>query len=525
MDFFALSSAADLYRTGQAAPALEALARIVAEDANAVEVHLLMALIRLRQNAVAETMACLNACVVLRPAEWIVERIRRDFQAHGRPPLQKDMAFRLGSFFRKNLSALGPPLPPKQRRTSHEFMNVVGSSYVRSFGGSPAFFPLFIGMGPTMLLTSEAAAAITRLKFRENLRRVDSDQNTMLIAGADPYYHVIALQKNGIERPTGATPDDFAAMDAVAERHGPILQDAKDMLVGKLMLLGATPTQDDLMNVLSVHLNKRLKVLCESIGVVFLDWWDELADKTTNRLRDDFCAKAYPGDVHFTLKATKLFMELLKDRGLFGEAVVPSNTFEWSHVFECTVDASEKTRLWSEPSVTPKNAVQSHKVAASHLGGHIADLLTALAIQVPDQTLLMINVREGFLPVSVPSQVHRGCLAFTDSTDNLLVGQQVIDFYGRSDIQLETETSFSMLDQREFSEVVLLIHPDSVEEDERRCNDVLSRLAKVPSIILGTPRPERAGMLRLNGRQPNMFAISNRHIPEKWRDYSIGVIR
>jgi hypothetical protein len=525
MDFFAPAAAQALYRTGKPDEALTALAPVVAANPHDAEAHMTMALIMLRRNAVAETIASLKACALSRPGEWIVERMRRDFQTHGRPPLQKDMAFRLGSFLRSNLNVLGPALPPERRRARHEFMNVVGSSYVRSFGGSPAFFPLFIGMGPTMLLLSEAAAAVTRRKFRENLKRVDASRNTMLIVGADPYYHVTGLQKAGAQRPDGAMPEDFAMMDAVAQRHAAILADAKELITGKVILLGTTPTHNDLMNVLSIHLNARLKALCESMDVAFVDWWDELTDPATKRFRDDYCAHAYPGDVHFTLKATRRFMELLKEEGLFSEAVEPSSAYEWSHVFECAVDASEKTRLWSEPSVTPKNAFQSHKVASSHLNGHIADLLTILAAQQPDQTSLMVNVREGFLPVAVPGQVHAGCLAFTDTEANLQVGRQVLDFYGRTDIQLEPELAFPMLDDRRFSEVVLLIHPDSFEADERRANEVLGRLGAAPSIIIGTPLPERMSALNLDGRTPGMFSISNRHIPEQWRNYAIGIIR
>src|SRR5262249_32028448 len=163
-------------------------------------------------------------------------------------------------------------------------------------------------------------------------------------------------------------------------------------------------------------------------GLGFLDCWDELADPATGFLRDEFSANAYPGDIHFTLDCTRRFMEILRELDMFSEKVEPSNNFEWTHVFEASVDASEKTRIWCEPNVTPRNAIQSNKIAASHLSGQLADLLTTLAIRTPDQSFLMINVRDGFLPVSLPPQVHMGCVAFTDSAQNLMVGRQVLDF-------------------------------------------------------------------------------------------------
>ena len=117
--------------------------------------------------------------------------------------------------------------------------------------------------------------------------------------------------------------------------------------------------------------------------------------------------------------------------------VKPACDFEWSHIFEVFVEKSERSRIWCEPHVHPRNAFASDKIAASHLGGHIADLLTAFGAQRLDQTMLMVNVRDGYLPVLVPPQVHAGCLAFTDTQANLQVGRQVLDFYGRPDVQLE----------------------------------------------------------------------------------------
>ncbi len=513
-----------LYRAGKHDEALALAMHLTASNPYEVEAQMTAALIHFRRNAVPETIEQLKACLVSRSAEWILERLRQDLLAFGRPPIRKDMGFRVGALLRSNLGPLGPALAPAQRLASHEFMNVVGTSYVRSFGGSPAFFPLFIGMGPTMLLLTEEMSAVTRRKFKENLKRVDPTRNTMLVVGGDPYYHVVGLQQAGAQRPNGPTAEDLAVMDIVAERHAGILDDAKELITGKLMLLGATPTQSDLMTPLCRRLNAQLKTLCAEKGVIFLDWWDELADPATGHLKAEYCANAYPGDIHFTLSTTRRFMELLKQDGLFGESVVPGCDYHWSHVFECTVDASEKTRIWCEPSVTPRNAFQSHKVASSHLNGLVADLLTAIAADQPDQTFLMMNVRDAYLPVALPAQVHVGCRAFTDTPDNLRVGQQVLDFYGRRDVTLGLSDDLSDLDGPGFSQVVLLIHPDTAEADEARCNAALARLRSAPSIIVGTPFPERIGALNLGQRKVNPFGISNRHIPEQWRNYTVAVV-
>ncbi|WP_156406081.1 M48 family metallopeptidase [Phenylobacterium sp. Root700] len=518
------TAAQTAYRSGKPDDAIAAANRVIAGNPFAAEAHLVKALLAIRRNQIPETIESLKHCVAVRPGEWIVERIRQDFQAHGMPPLQKDMAFRLGAFFRSHLSALGPPVPVAHRRACGEFINIVGSSYVRSFGGDPAFFPLFIGMGPTMLLLNDEQEVVTRRKFFENLKRVDLSRDTMLIAGSDPYYYVVQLQKDGGLRPDGATAEDYAQMDAVAERHRGILADAKAMVAGRSMLLGLTPTFNDHMNQLCRHLNVRLKAICEEAGVLFLDWWDELVDPVTGHLRVDYGANAYPGDIHFSLACTKRFMELLKEGGLLSEAITPGADYQWSHVFETMVEATEKTRIWCEPSVTPRNAFQSNKVAASHLGNLMADLLISLSVRAHDQSYLMVNVREAFLPVAMPPQIVAGCLAFTDTPANVQVGQQVLDFYGRLDVHLKSSDEFAVLNGHSFAKLVLLIHPDTVEADEQRCNAVLGRLGASTSVIVGTPRPDRIGLLNLGGRQPKILNISNRHIPEQWRDYSIGLV-
>lgn len=525
MSFYSSAAAHAMYRSNRFDDALAVAERILADNPHESEAHMTVALVCFRRNDVAGTIESLKKCLPSRSAEWLLERLRQDLQAHGRPPLQRDMAFKLGAFFRSNLNNLGPALAPEHRRAGPAFINVVGTSYVRSFGASPAFLPVFIGMGPTMLLMTEAQASVTQRKFRENLKRIDPRRSTMLVVGGDPYYRVVALRTDKVDRSQGATDEDFALMDVVAERHRQILNDAQAVVTGPLMFLAATPTFDDLTNELCVYLNARLKALCEAQGVVFLDWWDKLIDPATGHLRADFSANAYPGDIHFSLSTTKFIMELMQQDGLLPDGVEPSSAFAWSHVFECEIDPSEKTRFWCEPGVTPRNAFQSHKIASTHLNFRVGDILTCLGVQYPEQTILMANVRDGFLPSVVPSQVHAGCLAFTDTADNLQIGRAVMDFYGRLDVRLESPDRFDLVDGRTFSQLVLLIHPATAEADEQRARALIGRLESAPSIVIGTPFPERIDRLGLGERPKNLTAVSNRHVPEEWRNYTVAVVR
>jgi hypothetical protein len=140
MDFLTASEMNALYRSAKPDEALAAAAGLLATDPNCAEAHLTAGLIHLRRNEASEAIKSLKGCLASRPAEWILERMRQDFIAHQRPTIRREMAMKMGNFFRTHLPSLGPALAPEQRRASHDYVNVVGSSYVRSFGGSPALF-------------------------------------------------------------------------------------------------------------------------------------------------------------------------------------------------------------------------------------------------------------------------------------------------------------------------------------------------------------------------------------------------
>ena len=273
MSYLQPASALAVYRSGRADEALAIADELVRQDPFAAEAHICIALIHLRRNAVAETIGALKKAIASRSAEWVLGVMRADFALHGRPPLLQDMAFRLGALLRTALGPLGPILPPEARRSTHPYVNVVGISHVRSFGGNTAFFPLFIGMGPFTLLLTDDAAAITRRKFVENLQRLDTTRDTVPIFGGDPYYHATNALKTRTTDLLTATSEDLAYMDRAAERHEGVLSDARKIISGRVLLMCAPPTQSDLMMQLARHLNERLRPICDRTGVTYLDWW------------------------------------------------------------------------------------------------------------------------------------------------------------------------------------------------------------------------------------------------------------
>ena len=305
-----------VFRAGNVAEALAIADGVLADDPCSADAILTRAMIRLARGAMKDAIPDLRAAAELRSGEWLLERLRVELMARSRLSFPLEDAMKLGGLLRSRCHRIGPITGPARRTADHEFVNIVGTSFVRSFGGNTCFFPVFVGMGPGMLLLSDEASAITRNKMLENLKRVD----TFAADGADDRQRrLLPHRKHPQDAAAPSAPvseEDYALMELVAERHRPLLAAAKKLLKGRLLLLCSTPTQEHRVNVLSHHLNQHLATVCRETGVEFLDWWADLADPVTDRLADKYSAKAYPGDIHFTLETTGLFVKRLQEIGV-----------------------------------------------------------------------------------------------------------------------------------------------------------------------------------------------------------------
>jgi hypothetical protein len=313
----------------------------------------------------------------------------------------------------------------------------------------------------------------------------------------------------------------------VARRHAAIFADARKLVRGRLFMLGSTPTFSALVDDLALRLNEELMAVCAAHEVELLDCWAELADPVTNRLRADYSANAYPGDIHYSLATTPIFINALKARGALPAETPADAAFEWASVFECDIDPAERTRIWSEPSVSPNNAFKSDKIATSHLLSRTADLGVFLAAYAAERTLAIVNVQDGYAAVAFPSQMISGCLAITDSVANRQAAQMTLDFFGRSDVDLHEfgEPALERLARSAFWAALLIVHPDDTEADERRCNAALGRIGSVGTLLLATARPDRIAQIEIGGREVRAtIPLSNRHIPAKWHDFTLFII-
>lgn len=521
------SQAFAAYYAGQYDRALEISAAIAETDPNCADAYLCDGLVHRRRGNMRGVLDSFKRCAALRSGEWLVESLRAD---QARQPLLSttlEDAMALGGFLRSRLHAVGRALPVPYHKAAGQCINVVGTSLVRSFGGNVCFFPLFIGMGPTTNVLTDQTFAVARRKYAENVKRLDTRRNTIVVLGAEIYYHVLDHLGTRPHHNPEVTAEDRELLALVAERYRILLLDLKPLVAGKLMLLGQTPTYNTVMNDLSLDLNRRLAIICDEIGVISLDWWQDMAEPETNLLRADLSANAFPEDIHFNLATTSLFIEKLRGLGVIDEHARAMQDFEWSHMFECEIEASEKTRIWPEPNVSPNNAFRSHKIAASHLGGRLADLMVGLLALQANPSILVINCRDAWLPTNVPNQVVTGTVALTDSPANLGLGQMVLDFYGRSDVLLmqQEPVALDRLQGVGFTYVVLCLHPDSYSADVERAKQVMQCVSKPQHMIVMTPFPDRLNELAGMGFDSIALAkIGHRHIPEQWHETAVAIL-
>lgn len=513
-----------VFRAGNAAEALAIADGVLADDPCSADALLTRAMIRLARGAIKDAIPDLRAAADLRSGEWLLERLRVELMARSRLSYSLEDAIKLGGLLRSRLSPIGPIPAPARRTAEHEFINIVGTSFVRSFGGNACFMPVFVGMGPSMLMLTEDTAATTRSKMLENLKRVDLTRSTVLIVGGDAYYHIENLLKTRKDAKAPVSEEDYALMERVAERHRPLLAAAKKLVKGRLLLLCSTPTQEHRMNVLSHHLNQHLATVCAETGVEFLDWWDDLADPATDRLADKYSAKAYPGDIHFTLDTTGLFVKRLQEIGVLSTRVPAEVNYEWSHVFECDIGVGEKTRIWCEPNVSPNNAVKSHKIAASHVYGKLADLLAATLIASGPQSALYVNVREGYLPTTLPAALISRSVALTRSAKDLHLARAVLDFWGRSDVALRIFDAGVVKTIAGFEPTLVVgaTYPDTRADDIAAINGILAAEGRAKMLALLLIDPEDVSRVDLKGYQPQAkMLVGHRYVPPAWQQTTI----
>lgn len=506
-----------LYRAGRFQDAAEACARLLSGDPGAAHANLFMGMALLRLEKAREAIRHLKAIGGAIPPNELLTALRSGL---GGGALNLQAAMAAGGFLR---SAFGRLRQPSATPVSHDYINVLGSSHARSFGTHPIFFPVFIAIGRTCLVLTEEHFEKTRRKYLDNLARLDRSRDIIVILGGEPRLH---LENFAGTRPTDGpdvTDEDRALMGVCAGRYGEILREIKDRVDGRVILYNVLPTFDLRVNELTRVMNDALRRVCGELGVLFLDVCDEITDPASGLLRDDIAAVAFKGDFHLNDSALPIVIAGLHDLGVFPDDTDDDCGFRWSYVFGYSVSPGEESRIWCEPDVSPTNALTSDKVACALLANTALDFLSINLLGLRDPRVLMVNVKEGYLALNAPAELMGCCVAVADSDAHARMAQRIAHFAGRADIEFVAHGAPEMdrLGDEPFDMVVVHVHPDTIGEDCRRAREVLDRVDGGTLYVL-TPQPDAVTSLgpAASGVDSGI-AIGNRHIPEKWREFSI----
>jgi hypothetical protein len=312
-------------------------------------------------------------------------------------------------------------------------------------------------------------------------------------------------------------------MSVAAGRYGDILREIKERVRGRLILYNVLPTFDARVNALTRFMNDELKRVCAALGVVFLDIYDDIVDPASGLLRQEVAAVAFKGDFHLNDSALPIVMKHLRQLGIVDDRTDPACRFHWSYVFGYSVSPGEESRVWCEPDVSPSNAMTSDKIACSMLANAALDYLSVNLLGRPGARVLMINAKEGYLPLNAPAGLMGRCVAVADNAEYAGMARRIAAFAGRRDIELVTFGTPEMerLGEGPFDFVVVNLHPDTIAEDCRRARDVLGRVTAQTMHVL-SPRADAIAALGPTARRVGtVLGISNKHIPAKWQDYSV----
>jgi hypothetical protein len=437
--------------------------------------------------------------------------LRQVCRAH---PLRLEILELLGKYTRSSQPLIGPPIHdgsvPADPADS-AFVTVIGNSHVRSFASGTRFFPLFIGPGRSLtFLTPELAAVTQRMTFA-NLARVDPRSLVMLMCGngdvlshSDNDYGTWTAVENGSVESHGAL------IAAAAERYCDMVAEIRRRHALNLVLFCAVPMLDPRQMPLVETFNATIRAFGQRSGIPVLDLTDRLKDPATGCLKEDL--RSAEGDFHVSHA-----LILLVEEGLDAFGLLPKQrqAFSWEYMFRLAVDPAVETRIWSEPLGT-RNMVGSRRVMFSQIIERAAHIFIGrLAVQ--PGTVLVINGREGFIPLELTPALAPEITSVDPVPESALMARRIARFAGRADVNFVTRPLVEIATGgKSYDYAFMVVHQT---DDAAACSALLPSLTgKVRrGVFILTALDWNALVTTLGGYQ-NVLSIdlANRFTKDYW---------
>ncbi len=302
-----------------------------------------------------------------------------------------------------------------------EFVYLLGDSHVRSFANDPGFVPLFIGSGKQIRWTDDRLAQEATMRIAANLARIPREAPVILVFGEPDVRFTLG---DAAEAQIDAGVARTKLVSCVARRTDAMKSLLRERL-GVTAVYGCIPATSAVRNKSVGFYNQVLAAACSKLGVPFVDPGKHPICEHDRPVQPEYMAD----DIHLNARIVPVIRDALRRIGI--EPRKYSGEFAWSDFIRFPVGDAD-TRIWGDAAL----ASASPAYSASELRRQGAALVAALADRAGARTLLVVNAREGHVPLALPPQTGRVIVAFEPSAIRRRLMQTVLAVAARNDVRV-----------------------------------------------------------------------------------------
>lgn len=302
------------------------------------------------------------------------------------------------------------------------FVYCLGDSHVRSMSADPGFLPLFIGAGRQNCFITDAHAEEATDRIFRNFRRLDSDKPVILVFGEPDVRFYLENQFNA--RTLGG-PDARSYIGTCADRYLRVIAALGREFANPIFVSGVVPRPDARYNALAHEYNRLLRAKLTTRNELFVNIWDAIVEGSQGPLQARFSADG----IHLNHRVAPILRELLEGHGLTLDPK-PTDPFAWSYFYRIDFDGDHNTRIWGDARLDS----QSPEFAASQIARDAAARLVELVPVDLEKGTLVVNCREGLVPLALPENQGVPITGIDPSPERVVLSKRLTRFANRSDI-------------------------------------------------------------------------------------------
>lgn len=329
-----------------------------------------------------------------------------------------------------------------------EFVYVVGDSHVRSFSNDPGFIPLYIGSGKQVRWTDDQKASVATLRLGLNFARLPVEAPVILVFGEPD----VRFTLSDSERARADADSVNAKLGACVARRMEATNPFLTARSGFSAIYGCVPGRDPATNRFVRSYNEFLAAACGRFRIPFIELATRSICEPDGGVRPEFMTD----EIHLSSKIVPVVRDALQRFGV--EPAARASDFAWSDFLRFRVGDAD-TRIWGDAALDSGSV----SYAASELRRQGAAIVTALADLVGAQGLLVINAREGHVPLALDFRPGRLIFALESSVIRRRLMRSVLAVAQRGDVHILQPNSQT----QSLPEIVVEFYGDADAVDSR----------------------------------------------------------